>query len=89
MTKNKAYVKMLFDMLKKAAENHSKLQNEFTAACQEYYGFSAHDHLDLLDNDVLNIPDTLDYGGGSLTFEQFDQAMKGVKANTGKEDNNG
>jgi hypothetical protein len=80
----RSHVKQLYEQLAKAARRHAYLQCKFAEACNRYYGFEYSkaeiNGVMLVDDDILGIPGTLDYGDGSnCSFDDFDKAMQKAK----------
>jgi len=66
--------KKCWNKLSRLATQHSDESNKFTKLCEEHYGVCFSDLKELADSD--DIIDTIDYGTGSLSFEDFNDMMK-------------
>lgn len=73
---SKTEVRKCYDKLKKTASIHAELERAFGLLCEKYYGFKFNDTEELENDDM--IIDTLDYGNGGLSFEEFHKKMLSV-----------
>jgi hypothetical protein len=73
---SKTEVRKCYNKLHKLALAHMEAERTFDQLCEKYYGFKFNDSEELIDDD--DIIDTLDYGIGALSFDDFHKKMLSI-----------